>query len=335
MGRSAFLPAAVVRVKGERKRSRRRRRWLAVAVVLVALVGLMVVRLLRDPMPHFVERRSALASVTADSVTIEEGHVLEPLRITATSGLAVNILVRRAVADTGRRDLPLAIILGGHYTGRQAARLLGDTPGVVVAAMSYPYDGNPKPDALTFLKDIPRIRQAFLDTPPAIMIALDYLLQRPEVNKQQVEAIGVSLGAPFVTIAGALDQRITRVWALHGSGGSYAPLEVQMRREIPWAIARIPAAALATLIISGSRLDPVRWAPKISPRPFMMVNASDDERLPRASIESLYASAGQPKELIWMDGVHIHADKETIQRLLGIVMSRVVVTPAGAHPETR
>jgi hypothetical protein len=287
-------------------------------------------RLLRDPMPRFVERRSALASVTADSVTIEDGYVLEPLRISATSGLAVNILVRRSVADTGRRKLPLAVILGGHYTGRQAARLLGDTPGVVVAAMSYPYDGNPKPDALTFLRDIPRIRQAFLDTPPAIMVALDYLLERPEVDRQRVEAIGVSLGAPFVTIAGALDTRFTRVWALHGSGGSYTPLEVQMRREIPWAPLRIPAAALATLIISGPRLDPVRWAPLISPRPFVMVNASDDERLPRPAIESLYASAREPKEIVWMDGMHIHADKETIQRLLAIVMSRMTDSTSGA-----
>lgn len=302
--------------------ARVRRGWLVLAV-LVGFLASIVARLLRDPMPHFVERRSALLHVTADSVAIEEGHVLEPLRIVATSGLAVNILVRRSVADTGRRDLPLAIILGGHYTGREAARLLGPTPGVVVAAMSYPYEGSPRPDALTFLRDIPRIRRAFLDTPPAIMVAIDYLLQRPEVDPQRVEAIGVSLGAPFVTIAGALDQRITRVWALHGSGGSYAPLEAQMRREIPFGPLRVLAAGVANLIINGPRLDPVHWVAMISPRPFMMVNASDDERLPRQAVEALYHAAREPKELIWMSGIHVHADRETISRLLNIVMSRM------------
>ena len=321
-----LLPAATVRVR--RKPSRRKRR-LAILAVIVGVTAIGVTRLLRDPMPHFVERRSALANVTPDSVTIEDGYVLEPLRITATSGLAFNILVRRSVADTGRRNLPLAVILGGHYTGRQAARLLGETPGVVVAAMSYPYDGSPRPDALTFLRDIPRIRQAFLDTPPALMVALDYLLARPEVDRQRVEAIGVSLGAPFVTIAGALDERFTRVWALHGSGGSYTPLEAQMRREIPFGPARVVAAAIANLIIAGPRLDPVRWVAKIAPRPFVMVNASDDERLPRSAIESLYASAREPKELVWMEGAHIHADKETIQRLLSIVMSRMTDSSSG------
>jgi dienelactone hydrolase len=302
---------------------RLKRRWIFLgSIALLMLLG--IARLLRDPMPHFIERRSALASVSADSAVIEEAYLLEPLRITATSGLAVNVLVRRAVDDTGRRNLPLAVILGGHYTGREAARLLGETPGVVVAALSYPYEGSPRPDALTFLKDIPRIRQAFLDTPPAIMIALDYLLRRPDVDRGRVEAIGVSLGAPFVVIAGALDQRITRVWALHGSGGSFAPLKAQMRREIPFAPLRFVAAGVANLIIDGPRLDPVRWVGRISPRPFMMVNASDDERLPRSAVEALYASARDPKELIWMSGAHIRADKETITRLLDIVMSRMV-----------
>ena len=302
---------------------RLKRRWIFLgSIALLMLLG--IARLLRDPMPHFIERRSALASVSADSAVIEEGYLLEPMRITATSGLAVNVLVRRAVDDTGRRNLPLAVILGGHYTGREAARLLGETPGVVVAALSYPYEGSPRPDALTFLKDIPRIRQAFLDTPPAIMIALDYLLRRPDVDRGRVEAIGVSLGAPFVVIAGALDQRITRVWALHGSGGSFAPLKAQMRREIPFAPLRFVAAGVANLIIDGPRLDPVRWVGRISPRPFMMVNASDDERLPRSAVEALYASARDPKELIWMSGAHIRADKETITRLLDIVMSRMV-----------
>jgi len=143
------------------------------------------------------------------------------------------------------------------------------------------------------------------------------------VDRARVEAVGVSLGAPFVIIAGALDERITRVWALHGSGGSFTPLHAQMRREIPFAPLRFVAASVANLIIDGPRLDPVRWVGRISPRPFVMVNASGDERLPRSAVDALYASARDPKELIWMSGAHIRADKETITRLLDIVMSRM------------
>ena len=54
-----------------------------------------------------------------------------------------------------------------------------------------------------------------------------------------------------------------------------------------------------------------------------MVNASADERMPRAQVDELFRSAGQPKEMIWMSGGHIHGDVATITRLVDIVMARV------------
>lgn len=290
------------------------------ALLLILVVG--AVYLLRDPLPRFRERRSSLASVVEGETTIEYGFALTPAHLTAKSGLALDLVVRRAIVDSGR-TLPLAVILGGHYKGREAARMLGDTRGVVAAALSYPFSGDPRPDAATFLREIPKIRAAFLDTPPAIMLALDYLRRLPDVDTTQVEAIGVSLGAPFVCIAGALDERFTRVWSIHGSGGSYVPLEANMRRSIPFTPLRALAAGISNVIIDGPQLDPVRWVGRIAPRPFMMVNAEGDERLPRPAVDRLYAAAREPKELIWMPGIHVHGDSATIHRLVGIVMARM------------
>jgi hypothetical protein len=55
----------------------------------------------------------------------------------------------------------------------------------------------------------------------------------------------------------------------------------------------------------------------------MMVNALDDERLPRSGVDALYAAARQPKEIVWMSGTHIHADSVTVRRLVGIVLDRM------------
>lgn len=303
--------------------SRRRRIAVATAALFVAAtIGGTVAYLLRDPMPHFQQRRSAIVSVDVSRPTVEGGFELSPVRVTASSGLSVDMVVRRAVADSGRA-LPLAIILGGPYKGREAARFVGDTRGIMVVAISYPFTGNPRPDAPTFLHEIPKIRAAFLDTPPAIMLALDYLLRRPGIDTTRVEGIGVSLGAPFVCVAGAIDSRITRVWAIHGSGGSYQPLEANMRRTIPFTPLRILAAAVANVIINGPRLDPVRWVGRIAPRPFVMLNATDDERLPRSAVAALYRAARQPKEQMWMTGVHVHGDSATINRLVQIVAPRI------------
>jgi hypothetical protein len=297
-----------------------------IAVLVVVGIAALGATLLSDPLPRFVARRSALARATPIARSIDHGSELQQFRLSATSGLSVELTVRRALSDSGK--LPLALILGGHYKGRDAVKMLPDTHGTLVAVMSYPFGGDPRPDAFTFISQIPAIRAAFLDTPPALMLSLDYLLRRADVDTARVEEIGVSLGAPFVTIAGALDKRVTRVWVLHGSGGSFAPLEQNMRRNIPFALLRYPAAALSDLIIDGPRLAPERWVARIAPRPFVMVNASGDERMPRESVEALYRAAGEPKEQLWMPGRHVHADSATISKLTEIVLARMKAAPS-------
>jgi len=294
-----------------------------VAGLAVALgLGAAVAMLLRDPRPHILARRSQISSAIADAPFVDGAFVVQLVRLRATSGLAVDLTVKRAIADSDR-TLPLVVLLGGHHTGRDAARLVGPTPGVVAAALSYPFPGDPRPDAATFMRDIPRIRQAFLDTPAAVMLSLDYLLRLPQIDTTDVEAVGVSLGAPFMVIAGSLDRRFTRVWSIHGSGGSYAPLEANMRRTVRPALLRWIAAGIANVIISGPRLAPEQWVGHIAPRPFIMVNTADDERLPREGIESLYAAAREPKELIWTTGMHVHADSAAVAPLVKIVLDRV------------
>lgn len=294
-----------------------------VAGVAVTLgLGAVVAMLLRDPRPHILTRRSQLSVVMADAPFTDGAFVVQLVRLRATSGLAVDLTVKRAIADSDR-TLPLVVLLGGHHTGRDAARLVGPTPGVVAAALSYPFAGDPRPDATTFMRDIPRIRQAFLDTPAAVMLSLDYLLRLPQIDTGDVEGVGVSLGAPFMVIAGSMDRRFTRVWSIHGSGGSYGPLEANMRRTVRPAPLRWIAAAVANVIISGPRLAPEHWVAAIAPRPFIMVNTADDERLPRAGIESLFAAAREPKQLIWTHGMHVHADSAAVAPLVKIVLERI------------
>ncbi len=297
-----------------------RKRAIAAILVLTVVAG--CAYLLRDPLPRFHARHSAIASATVGVTAREGAYELTPGRVIATSGLAVDFVVRRAIADSGKR-LPLVVILGGPYKGHEAARKINESPGIMVVALSYPFTGNPRPDAATFLREIPKIREGFLDTPPAVMLVLDHLLVRPDVDTTRVEAIGVSLGAPFMCIAGALDARITRVWAIHGSGGSYAPLEAAMRKSIPFAPVRAVAATISNVIIAGPQLDPTRWVGRISPRAFVMVNAEEEERLPPESVEALFGAAGHPKEQVWMSGGHVHGDSATINRIVEIVAPRI------------
>lgn len=312
----------------------RRRRAAAIAVLLVALVVVLPLLALaasayRDPTPYFLERRSRLARVDEGASELVEGHWVRPVRLTATSGLQVELMLKRpADGDTTARR-PLALLLGGHNTGREAVRLIPDTRGAVVAALAYPYQGEHRLKGLEVVRHVPIIRRAIFDTPPAIMLALDYLVRRPDVDPRRVEAVGVSLGAPFVVIAGALDERIARVWAVHGSGGVYGPLEHNLRRSIPQAPPRAAVAGLASLLLAAPRMAPEHWAPRIAPRPFVMINALQDQRIPRPHVQQLYESAGDPKTLVWIPGEHVRPRPEVVRPLIDTVFGRML-GPHGA-----
>jgi fermentation-respiration switch protein FrsA (DUF1100 family) len=89
----------------------------------------------------------------------------------------------------------------------------------------------------------------------------------------------------------------------------------------------VPIAGLATMLISGPRLAPERWVADIAPRQLVMINALDDQRLPRESIELLYQSAREPKEMIWVAGGHVRSEAEAVRPLVSLVLDRMLATP--------
>lgn len=343
-------PSALRAPRSSQVRSRRSARSLTAAglAATVGLIGGLAILAWRDPTPRFLERRSHLTTVREGTAELIEGYSIRSVHLAAASGLAVDLLLKQPVAPpslavggasapnrtaetphtmTVAEKRPLVLLLGGHNTGRDAARLIPETRGAIVAALNYPYRGEHRVKGLKVLQYVPAIRDAVLDTPPAVMLALDYLLSRPDADSLRVEAIGVSLGAPFVVIAGALDHRITRVWSIDGSGGSYGPLELNLRRSIPFTPVRAAVAGLATILISGPRLAPEQWVGRITPRPFVMINAREDERMPRPLIDRLYATANQPKSIIWVPGGHVRPRPEIVRPLMDTVLTRMFASP--------
>jgi dienelactone hydrolase len=176
---------------------------------------------------------------------------------------------------------------------------------------------------------VPALRRAILDTPPAIMLAIDYLWTRADIDTTRIEAVGASFGTPFAVTVGALDPRIARVWSVHGAARPYEQIEYNLRRQLPVVAVRTPVAALATLFASGWALDPERWVGRISPREFVMINAHDDERMPREAVDALYRAALPPRERIWLDGPHVQSNRrDVLAGLVSTVLARAATPPA-------
>jgi len=293
-------------------------------LALSALLGAWL--LSRDGEPYFDERRGELAEVIGQSRVEAPDRVVEQLRLVSTSGLAFDLAIQRALPASGVPQ-PLVLIVGGHRTGRDAVRLLPAIPGVVIGVISYPYDGEHRLKGFAVATSLPKIRQALMDTPAALALALDHLLTDPSVDGARVELVGVSLGAPVAVVTGGWDSRFSRVWSVHGGGKLRQMIDFNLREEIASPLLRAPLSAFGGLLVAP--LSPERFAARIAPRELVMINARQDEKIPRACVDALYAAAQEPKELIWLEGEHVNPrQEELIQELLELVLTRVSLTPA-------
>ncbi len=306
------------------RRGPRKSAWRRVAFTLGGILALLVgasAWLLRDPTPYFLERRSHLATVDTMASRADSLSGDLELRLHAANGFAVDIAVRRPLAAAAPRSRRIFVILGGQRAGKEAALLFPDTRGNVIAAIEYPYHGAPNPKGVAVVGQVPAIRRAILDTPPALMLALDHLLAMPDVDTTQVELIGASFGAPFAAVVAALDQRVTRLWLLHAAADPYRLLEHNLHKYIGVGPVRAAAAGAANVLIAGPRLDPARWVARVAPRPVIMINALEDERIPRVLVDRLFASASEPKAQYWLPGLHMQRNRRDV---LGALVDSVI-----------
>jgi dienelactone hydrolase len=295
---------------------------LAVVVATMVVAAILYAPVARDPVPGFEQRKGRLVHVETESVTTHHSGKITEFNLRSDSGLRVELTVSAPAGPA--RPRPVALILGGKQTGRDAARLHAGHSDVVLAALSYPFDGDPDVRDLQALLATRDIQRAVLDTVPAIHLAADFLVEQPFVDAQRLELVGVSLGAFFVPPAGALDERFRRVWIVHGAARPRDVLEFGLRDDVEFEPLRRSLAALLNTLIAGDYLNSERWAPRISPRPVIAINAEEDERLPRGAVVALHDALGEPHEVIWTQGAHVEPDRaDVIEDLAKLILGRI------------
>ena len=281
---------------------------------------------IEDPVPGFSDRKGELIRSERTRQWQQGTARYEELTLTSSSGLVVMITVRRPQHTSGK--LPLALLLGGYRTGRHSVELLTDSSPVIVASLSYPYSGDLRTQSVPFLWNIPAMQQALLDITPAVLLTLDYLLTQADVDAKQVEVVGVSLGAFFVAIPGALDTRFTRVWFVQGAGDPQALFDDRLKKKIasPWQ--RDKVAWLIALLTNMHHLAPEHWVGRISPRPIIAINSRADVAFPPHSVSVLHAAFGEPCEIIWLEGEHVLPSRQdVVKQLSELVIYRIAPAP--------
>lgn len=274
------------------------------------------------PEPDYRARRGELASaVELASYPFEDGHI-EELELTSSSGVSFQVALR--IPDDPLPGRPLVLLLAGNETGRKAATLIRDPGGVAVAALSYPFAEIPYRDWLPLLQALPDIQRGILDTPAAVLLALDYLLARPDLAPEQVELAGVSFGAYLAAVPATLDPRVDRLWLIHGSGTPAEVIEYGLEGRLPTPWLRRAAGGLLARIAGAAHLSPEHWVRRYGPRPLVVINADADESIPEQAIAAFHDALPRGTEVLWTPGDHVHPKRpEIMDRLSAMIRMRV------------
>lgn len=128
--------------------------------------------------------------------------------------------------------------------------------------------------------------------------AIDFIETRKELDQKRIGYYGISLGGIIGTVFCGVENRIkVPVIALAGGQLNLLYEENALSSEAKDFV---------------SIIEPLNFVQQISPRPFLMLNAKNDEIVPPAMSKLLFYAAKDPKDIIWYDAKHRDAPLDII-----------------------
>ena len=197
-------------------------------------------------------------------------------------------------------------ILGGDFPlSRLFCNALAQK-GVAALFLKMPYYG-PRRDGADNRRMVspnPRetvegMTQAILD----IRRAAAWLASRDDIDEKQLGVFGISLGGITGALAATAEPRLTNVCLLLAGGDlgkvAWESRELAKVRE-QWLAGGGTREEFMTIL---GEVDPVRYAQSVRGRRILMMNAQDDEVIPKVCTESLWNAFGKPP-IHWFSGGH-------------------------------
>ena len=208
------------------------------------------------------------------------------------------VLVRMTCSMLASHGIPAIMLKLPYYDERglpEGVRALADDPGLFVNALSQGQE------------DVRR--------------AVDVLASRPEVDPQHIGITGISLGGIVAATSAGREPRFTRAMLIL-AGGDLKTLIHHARetRELSKLIKGLPADEQAKIERAIDAVDPLRHAGELRDRAgrgkVLMVNAAEDEVVPRSCTEKLAAALGITDRVIWLDGLGHYTAMAELPRVL-------------------
>lgn len=221
----------------------------------------------------------------------------------------------------GRRPAVIVLhILGGDFPlSRLFCNCLAQH-GVHALFVKMPYYGPRRDPASPRRMVAADPRQTVLGMTQAVLDirrATAWLAERPEVDPLQIGIFGISLGGITAALSLAVEPRLTSGCLLL-AGGDIG--------QVGWEAAELKAVRANWEAQGGTRetfqavlreIDPVTYAAGARGKRILMLNATQDEVIPRRCTLALWEALGQPK-LVWYSGGHYSVIRHLPRALLQV-----------------
>ena len=155
--------------------------------------------------------------------------------------------------------------------------------------------------------------------------AIDYLAAQPEVDSSRLGLLGFSGGAAVSIYVAAMDERISAVASCASPAefaslvGDEKPEDIIKRMRDIGAIRDKDFPPSVEEWHEGFRsFSPVESVAGISPRALLLVHGSEDDMVSVSHVYRLYDRAGEPKEMVVIDGAGHRLKQE--DRAMAIVL---------------
>ena len=178
--------------------------------------------------------------------------------------------------------------------------------GYAMLAIDAQYHGERKQRGKDiFSLDVDDDLQALTQTVVDLRRAVDYLESRDDMDADRISYIGISMGALLGSVFNGVEGRTKAPILIVGGGGWRTLIQDS---QIGPAIAMRKHLEEKNLNIDDyadmmQSVDPVNFIGMISPRPVLFINGKRDVIVPVSSNKLLHQAAGEPKEIIWFDGI--------------------------------
>ncbi|MCX8155905.1 MAG: prolyl oligopeptidase family serine peptidase [Verrucomicrobiae bacterium] len=182
--------------------------------------------------------------------------------------------------------------------------------GMVAVTFKLPYYGTRGPaEGRRALAANPHLFLGALEQAGQEIARLVDLLQaRPEVDRNKIGIAGISLGGIMSATAAGMDPRLQRAVLILAGGD--LPMMIHHAREtrqLSLMIQKLPAEERAEVEKRLRTFDPLTHAPALRQRAregrVLMLNAGQDEVIPRACTEKLADALGISDKVVWFEGL--------------------------------